>query len=154
MPFTSRRWIAIGALLGGIGVALGAYRAHGLADLLDALGYEGEDLQRRLDIFSTAVHYQMLHAIALVLTGLLVAQRRTRWWELAGWAFLIGIVLFCGLLKVMTFADSRWNGLGAIVPFGGAALIAGWIALAIGALQGQRESRSIALSETEGGARN
>jgi uncharacterized membrane protein YgdD (TMEM256/DUF423 family) len=67
-----------------------------------------------------------------------LTQRQTRWWELAGWAFLIGILLFCGLWKVMTFAGPQWNWLGAIVPFGGLSMIAGWIALAIGALRNPR----------------
>jgi uncharacterized membrane protein YgdD (TMEM256/DUF423 family) len=132
----SRRWIAVGALLGAIGVALGAYGAHGLRGFLETkLGYAGDDLIRRLDIFDTAIRYQMLHAIALVLTGLALQQRDCVCWRLAAWAFLAGTLVFCGLLKVLTFASPEWKWLGGIVPVGGLALIVGWLALAVGALR-------------------
>jgi uncharacterized membrane protein YgdD (TMEM256/DUF423 family) len=131
----SRRWIAIGSLLAAIGVGLGAYGAHGLRDTLTRAGFAGDDLARRLSIFETAVRYQMFHAIALVLTGLALDRRDTRAWRFAAWAFLVGIILFSGLLKVMTFADAKWNWLGAIVPVGGVSMIFGWIALGIGAVR-------------------
>jgi uncharacterized membrane protein YgdD (TMEM256/DUF423 family) len=132
----SRRWIAIGALLGAIGVALGAYGAHGLSDLLEKrLGYTGDDLHRRIAIFETAVRYQMFHAIALCFTALVLDRRDSAWWRFAAWAFLIGVVIFCGLLKVLAFAPTNWNWLGAIVPIGGLSMIIGWLALTIGALR-------------------
>jgi uncharacterized membrane protein YgdD (TMEM256/DUF423 family) len=132
----SRRWIAIGALLGAIGVALGAFGAHGLSDLLEKrLGYIGDDLHRRISIFETAIRYQLFHAIALCFTALALDRRDSPWWRFAAWAFVVGIVIFCGLLKVLAFADVRWNWLGAIVPVGGLSLIAGWLAIAIGALR-------------------
>lgn len=131
----AHRWIAVGALLGAIGVGLGAFGAHGLEDFLSARGYEGVDLARRLDIFETAVRYQMYHALALVLCGLALVQASPAAWRIAPWLFLVGILLFSGLLKVMTFAGPTWNWLGAIVPVGGLAMIFGWVALAIGALR-------------------
>ena len=136
MPSISRRWIAIGALLGAIGVALGAYGAHGLSDLLEKrLGYTGDDLHHRLAIFETAVRYQMFHAAALVLAGLAIAQRDSAAWRFAAWALLIGVLIFSGLLKVLAFAPPSYNWLGAIVPIGGVLLIVGWLALAVGALK-------------------
>jgi uncharacterized membrane protein YgdD (TMEM256/DUF423 family) len=136
MSSLSRRWIAIGALLGAIGVALGAYGAHGLSDFLEkSLGYSGDDLHRRISIFETAVRYQMLHALALCFVGLALEQRATAWWRFAAWAFLVGVIIFCGLLKVLAFADPHWNWLGAIVPLGGLSMIVGWLALAVGALR-------------------
>jgi uncharacterized membrane protein YgdD (TMEM256/DUF423 family) len=132
----SRRWIAVGALLGALAVALGAYGAHGLSDLLEKrLGYSGEDLHRRIAIFETAVRYQMFAAVALCLTALALDRRDCACWRFAAWAFLVGVVIFCGLLKVLTFADPKWNWLGVIVPVGGASMIAGWVALAVGALR-------------------
>jgi uncharacterized membrane protein YgdD (TMEM256/DUF423 family) len=98
-------------------------------------GFTGDDLTRRLAIFEAAVRYQMYHSIALILTGLALQQRESRGWRFAAWAFLLGIILFSGLLVVLTFADPKWNRLGAIVPFGGGAMIAGWIAIAICALK-------------------
>lgn len=135
MPSLAHRWIAIGALVGAIGVALGAFGAHGLKDFLAGLGYVGDDLTRRLGIFDTAVRYQMLHAVALVITGLALERRTSHWWRFAAWAFLIGVLLFCGLLKVLTFAGPAWNWLGMVVPVGGVSLIIGWLALTIGALR-------------------
>jgi len=136
MPSISRRWIAIGALLGALGVALGAYGAHGLSDLLEKrFDYTGDDLHHRLAIFETAVRYQMFHAFALVLTGLALAQRDTAAWRFAAWAFLIGVLIFSGLLKVLAFAPPNYNWLGAIVPIGGLLLIVAWLALALGALK-------------------
>jgi uncharacterized membrane protein YgdD (TMEM256/DUF423 family) len=135
MSNLSRRWIAVGALLAALGVGLGAYGAHGLSDTLTNLGYSGEDLFRRQSIWETAIRYQMFHAIAIVLVGLALQLRDTRAWRFVPWAFLVGIVLFSGLLKVLTFAGPQWNWLGAIVPFGGASMIVGWVAFAICALK-------------------
>src|SRR3954469_16887492 len=135
MSTVSRRWVAIGAILAAIGVGLGAYGAHGLKETLADAGFTGDDLTHRLAIFETAVRYQMYHSIALILTGLALQQRDSRGWRFAPWAFLIGIILFSGLLKVLTFAGPQWNWLGAIVPFGGGFMIAGWITLAFCALK-------------------
>lgn len=131
----SRRWIAVGALLAAIGVGLGAYGAHGLRGTLANLGYTGDDLARRLSIWETAIRYQMFHAIAIILVGLALGQRDSRIWRFVPWAFLVGIILFSGLLKVLTFAGPQWNWLGAIVPVGGVLMIVGWVALAICALR-------------------
>ena len=130
----ARRWIAIGSVLAAIGVGLGAFGAHLLGDILTRAGFAGDDLARRSSIFETAVRYQIFNAIALVLTGLALERRESACWRFAAWAFLAGILLFSGLLKVMTFADPKWNWLGAVVPFGGVSMIAGWLALGIGAI--------------------
>jgi uncharacterized membrane protein YgdD (TMEM256/DUF423 family) len=123
-------------MFGAIGVGLGAYGAHGLSDLLQKrFEYTGDDLQHRLDIFETAIRYQMFHALALVLVGLGLVQRDCAFWRFAAWAFLVGMLVFCGLLKVLTFAPPEWKWLGAIVPIGGASLIVGWVALAVGAVR-------------------
>jgi uncharacterized membrane protein YgdD (TMEM256/DUF423 family) len=135
MSSLAQRWIAIGALLGALGVGLGAYGAHGLADFLEARGYAGDDLSHRLEIYNTAIQYQMLHALALVVTGLALEHRASAWWRFAAWAFLLGMVVFSGLLKVLTFAGPGWNWLGMVVPVGGVAMIAGWLMLALGALR-------------------
>jgi uncharacterized membrane protein YgdD (TMEM256/DUF423 family) len=135
MTSLSRRWIAIGAALGAVGVALGAFGAHWLPGLLTNLGYADDDFTRRREIFETAVRYQLLHALAIVFVGLALETRAIGPWRFAAWAFLIGVALFSGLLKVMTFAGPEWNWLGMIVPIGGLAMIAGWALLAVGALR-------------------
>jgi uncharacterized membrane protein YgdD (TMEM256/DUF423 family) len=135
MPYLSQRWIAIGALLGALGVGFGAFGAHGLSGFLESQGYAGLELARRLEIFDTAIHYQMLHALALAIVGLALEHRASRWWRTAAWAFLFGVLVFSGLLKVLTFAPANWNWLGAVVPFGGVSMVLGWVALAVGALR-------------------
>ena len=119
-----RIFFATGALLAMVSVAAGAFAAHGLKARLtpDMLG-----------VFETAARYQMYHAIALVLC----AVGWVRWpgpaVALAGGLFLVGILLFCGSLYVLSLSGVRW--LGAVAPFGGAAWLAGWAALAWGALR-------------------
>jgi uncharacterized membrane protein YgdD (TMEM256/DUF423 family) len=140
MSSLSRRWIAIGGFLAAIGVALGACSAHLLRPVLENLGFTGEDLYHRLTIFGTAVQYQLFHSIALILIGLALEHRDCKCWRFSAWAFLVGIILFCGMLKVLTFAGSNWKWLGHIVPFGGASMIAGWVAFAIGALKSNQGS--------------
>lgn len=129
------RWIAVGAVLGALGVAIGAFGAHGLPDVLTNLGFVGDDAARRIANHETAVRYQMWHATAIVLVGLALANRTCPWWNTAGWAFLIGVLIFSGLLYALVLTGPNWRWLGAVVPFGGLALIAGWALLAIGALR-------------------
>jgi uncharacterized membrane protein YgdD (TMEM256/DUF423 family) len=112
-------WIRAGALLGGLGVIAGAFGAHGLEGKLDSRG---------LEVFETAAKYQMYHAPALLAVGLLaMTGRRGAALNIAGWSFLLGVLIFSGTLYALAFTGIRW--LGAITPIGGLALIAGWSAL-------------------------
>ncbi len=127
--------MSIGAILGAIGVGLGAYGAHGLEKQLAAWGYAGDDLAKRLANHETAVRYQMWHALAIVLVGLALANRPTAWWQASAWALLCGVLIFSGLLYALVVAGPDWRWLGAVVPIGGLWLIVGWVLLAIGALR-------------------
>jgi len=116
-------WIRIGALLGGLAVAAGAFGAHGLREKLDA---------RSLEVFETAAKYQMYHALALLAVGgLAMTGRGGAPLTVAGWSFLVGILIFSGTLYGLSISGIRW--LGMITPIGGLAMIVGWIALAIAA---------------------
>jgi uncharacterized membrane protein YgdD (TMEM256/DUF423 family) len=143
MTSPARHWLAVGAFLGAIGVALGAYSAHGLDDLLRRQGFVADDLARRMDNFETAVRYQTLHALAIMIVGLALEHRANAWWRFAGWAFLVGVLLFSGLLKVLTFTGPDFRWLGRVVPVGGLAMIVGWLALAVGALRRPRAPASV-----------
>jgi uncharacterized membrane protein YgdD (TMEM256/DUF423 family) len=114
-----RLFFVLGALLAFIGVALGAFAAHGLKARLDP---------SLLASFEVGVRYQMYHALAL----LAVAWAQTRWPGAAvtasGWLFVAGIVVFSGSLYALGLSGVRW--LGAITPFGGLAFLAGWACLA------------------------
>jgi uncharacterized membrane protein YgdD (TMEM256/DUF423 family) len=120
-------WLAVAAAAGGIGVALGAFGAHGLKARVSA---------EMLAVYETGVRYHMYHALALVGVGLAAGRFGSAWLALSGWLFLAGIVVFSGSLYVMTLTGARW--LGAITPLGGLALIAGWAALALAAWQAPR----------------
>ena len=112
-------FFAIGALSGFIGVALGAFAAHGLKARLDP------DL---LATFEVGVRYQMYHAFALLAVG----WAQTRWpgrvLNASGWLFVAGTVIFSGSLYALSMSGMRW--LGAVAPVGGVALLAGWLCLA------------------------
>jgi uncharacterized membrane protein YgdD (TMEM256/DUF423 family) len=127
------RWIVTGALVGAIGVGLGAFGAHVLGDLLARLGYSGEDAIRRMANHETAVRYQMWHALAIVFVGLALTVRPSAAWNAAGWAFLFGVLVFCGFLYALVVVGPNFRWFGMIVPFGGVSLIVGWVLLAIGA---------------------
>lgn len=104
-----------GAMLAGLGVALGAFGAHGLKSMLEpqALGW-----------WQTAVQYQMWHALALLA---MAALRHVRTGLPAG-LMGAGVLLFSGSLYAMALSGARW--LGAVTPLGGLLLIAGWCLLA------------------------
>jgi len=131
LTLPARCWILLGALAGATGVAAGAFGAHALSD--PEVQARLQLVPRDLETFETAVRYQMYHAPALVLAGLLSLRQPSRWSALAGWAFFLGILIFCGLLYGIVFSHVRI--LGAIVPLGGLSFIAGWIFLAIAGWQ-------------------
>ena len=123
-PF-ARRCIATGAILMLVGVILGAFGAHLLESRLAA---------RHLSSYQTGVTYQLLHALGLVLVGL-VGQAagvatRLRW---SARLMLAGILFFSGSIYLMTAGAPRW--LGAVAPVGGLSFMAAWALLAWHALR-------------------
>ncbi|MGA9162558.1 MAG: DUF423 domain-containing protein [Actinomycetota bacterium] len=121
-------FLVLGAVLGFIGVALGAFGSHALRARLSA---------ERVATFETGIRYQMWHALALFAVVLVdawrptggpafnLAERGTGWPVLAaGWLFVAGIVLFSGSLYALAVTGRRaW---GAVTPFGGVCLLLGW----------------------------
>lgn len=120
----NRTFFVIGAVLAGLSVAAGAFGAHALRGIL---------AQNLLDNFETAARYQMYHALALLVVGLIGDRLPTRWTNLAGWLFVTGIGFFSGSLYLLAFTGVRV--FGAITPIGGVAFIGAWAALAFAALQ-------------------
>lgn len=112
-PATALRFAAI---LGFLGVALGAFGAHGLHDLLVKNGREAN--------WETAVLYHLVHAAVLVAISRGEILPRAAWWM-----FTSGIIVFSGTLYVLAITNMKW--LGAITPLGGLALLGGWLALAV-----------------------
>ncbi len=111
----------LGAVFGLLGVALGAFGAHGLKAVL---------ADEMLETFETGARYQMYHALALITVGWIGRTARGSWVSWAGWSFVAGILLFSGSLYVLALTGIR--SLGAVTPVGGLAFIVGWVAFAIG----------------------
>jgi len=122
----SRLILVAGAVFAMLAVMTGAFAAHGLKPVLDA---------DYLAIFETAARYQMYHAIALMIVGMIstMSQFSPRWIKLAAFAFMLGIILFSGSLYLLALSGIKW--LGAITPLGGVAFIIGWLALIVAVLK-------------------
>ena len=116
-------FISIAAIMAGLSVASGAFASHALKTHLS---------QRALEIWETGSKYQMYHALALLIVGLLLIRDdevSSTLLNTASWAFIAGIVLFSGSLYALSLSDVKW--LGAITPLGGVAFLLGWCCLAI-----------------------
>ena len=113
-------WFVVGAVCGFLGVALGAFGAHGLPK---------DTPPQALDWWKPAAQYHLAHARARLLAG--VAGLHGARVDAAGWCFLLGIAIFSGTLYAMTLGAPRV--LGAVTPIGGLLLLAGWLALAYAA---------------------
>jgi uncharacterized membrane protein YgdD (TMEM256/DUF423 family) len=117
---------------GFLAVALGAFGAHGLKTRLADL----PDVAIRLSWWDTASHYHLVHALALGLLALVCERVPKPWVGRASVAMQIGILLFSGSLYAMTL--SGVTALGAVTPFGGFGLLAGWLLLGVGAMRMER----------------
>lgn len=109
-----------GTAMAGLGVAFGAFGAHFLKDRLEP---------EELEVFKTAVHYQMIHGIALIITGILLKSKPSKNLGNAAISFIMGVFLFSGSLYILTIGkfthvDMKW--VGAITPIGGVSFILGW----------------------------
>ena len=111
------RWLMIAALLGALGVAAGAFGAHGLRGSVDA---------KQLEWWQTAARYQQIHAVALLVVAWAPGPwSRARAFSALG--FCVGALVFSGTLYAMALGGPRI--LGAVTPLGGLALILAWSAL-------------------------
>jgi uncharacterized membrane protein YgdD (TMEM256/DUF423 family) len=117
-------WFAAGAVAAGIAVALGAFAAHGLKSRI---------APEMLAIFETGVRYHLIHALGLLAVAWASDRWSSGWIAWAGWAFVLGIVVFSGSLYLLATTAERW--LGAITPIGGVAFLVGWALLAAAALR-------------------
>ena len=120
-----RALIAAGALLGFVGVAVGAFGAHALGGRLP---------EERFALLRTGVEYELWHATATIAAAIVAARWSTGIATTGGWCFVVGVVLFSGSLFALALTgDRRWGG---VTPVGGVVLLAGWGLLAIAAIRG------------------
>jgi uncharacterized membrane protein YgdD (TMEM256/DUF423 family) len=124
-----RVWLLLGATLGGLAIIGGSFGAHGLEQRLERDGSLSEADRDQIGLWETAARYQMYHALALLVVGLLAARRGGLAIHLAGTAMTLGTLIFCGCLYALVLSGQKW--LGVIVPIGGVLMIFGWICLAI-----------------------
>src|SRR5262245_29228757 len=99
-----RIWIFLGGLLAAIGVGLSAFHAHGLEPMLRDRGLQPDEIQHLMADFEAGVRYQLYHAVALVLVGLLAIHFSCAWFSIAGTILFVGTALFSGSLYVLVLA--------------------------------------------------
>ena len=110
------------AFAGALGVVLGAFGAHALRGSIEP---------RLMETFQTAVQYQLIHALALLLVSLTMGWLgQSLSFEISAYAFRAGVILFSGSLYGLVLTDMEW--LGPVTPLGGLCLIVGWLALLVG----------------------
>jgi uncharacterized membrane protein YgdD (TMEM256/DUF423 family) len=118
-------WLAWCGLLGFLGVAAGAFGAHGLREVLS---------ERLLEVYQTAAHYHLVHALVLGLVAVLVLNGGGGPWpRRSGVCFVAGIIVFSGSLYLLSLTGIGW--LGAITPLGGVLLLCGWFCLLLAGLK-------------------
>jgi len=118
---TSRTFILLAAVFAFLGVALGAFGAHALNATLTANGREST--------FDTAVHYQLVHAVALLAAAWVAEKIPGRLTRAAGYLFAAGTILFSGSLYILAIFNLGF--MGAVAPLGGALFLAGWFCLGL-----------------------
>ncbi len=122
MNKSARTIILIGIISSGFAVAFGAFGAHALKQVLSVYS---------LQIYQTAVNYQMWHSISLILIGLSLQYTQfSRLLELSAGLMLSGILLFSGSLYALAITELRW--LGMITPLGGLCFLIAWTLFAVG----------------------
>ena len=126
-PHSSRFPLLSAGIAGLSGIALGAFGAHGLKAMLLERGM--------VQAWETAARYHLFHALALLgVAAWLQAGAAASGGRLALWAarcWVAGTVIFSGSLYWLALGGPRW--LGPVTPFGGVALMAGWLLIAIAA---------------------
>jgi uncharacterized membrane protein YgdD (TMEM256/DUF423 family) len=118
---TQKQTFLISSALGFLAVALGAFGAHALKEMLTVNG--------RLDTYDLAVRYHFYHTLALLASGIMMDKFKGSGIKLSALLFLIGIVLFSGSLYALCLVNI--SKIAAITPIGGVFLIAGWATLFI-----------------------
>jgi len=108
-----------GALLGALGVGIGAFGAHALKGLLTQNG--------RLETFELAVRYQFYHALGLLLIGLLTEKYPAAVTQWSSLLMLFGVIFFSGSLYAYSLTSTK--GFAMVTPVGGLLLLAGWLML-------------------------
>ncbi|QDU58098.1 DUF423 domain-containing protein [Aeoliella mucimassa] len=134
MSDLSRRWLTVAAGIGALAVVLGAFGAHGVPSYLEQQGFSADAVAKRLADFQTAARYHMFGALFLMGVSIAYGQLTSTARVVACWTMIAGLVLFCGAVYAVALVPDELRGtFGAIAPFGGTLMIAGWVALGVAA---------------------
>lgn len=124
-------FLILGTLNAGLCVVLGAFAAHKLKTIVE---------ESAIDTFQTGVQYHFYHSLALILLALLMLQfnaaheistkQLSAYFHYAGYAFMLGIILFSGSLYGLSLGG--WKVLGPITPIGGLLFISAWMLMSFG----------------------
>jgi uncharacterized membrane protein YgdD (TMEM256/DUF423 family) len=124
-----RGFLMMAALFGGLGVAAGAFGAHGLENITSD--------EKIIHGFQTGVQYQIYHALALMAVAIIYGRTHLKAMMWAGNFFIVGIFLFSGSLYALTYLKIQESTaikfIGPVTPIGGLCFIIGWLCLALGA---------------------
>lgn len=127
--------LIITAVLGALSVALGAFGAHALKEVLTP---------NLLQTYKTAVDYHTFYSTVLLFISLLgIVLPLSRAWYLASTLFLLGVIFFSGSLYALSLSEVR--AFGMLTPLGGVMLIAGWVSLGVHAYCIRASVRSLTL---------
>lgn len=122
--------LILGSILAGLGVVLGAFGAHGLKQIVPP---------ETVSSYQTGVQYQMYHAFALLIVGILSERLSSNLVNWAGAFFVLGIILFSGSLYLLASLKAMnkvgVSGIGIITPIGGLMFIVGWILLLVAVIK-------------------
>jgi uncharacterized membrane protein YgdD (TMEM256/DUF423 family) len=122
----NNKFLIAATILAALAVALGAFGAHGLKQIVTP---------EKVEVFKTGVQYQFYHAIAIALAVIVSQFIDSPWLKRSANCFSLGILFFSGSLYLLTFfaatntEGSKW--VGAITPIGGVFFLLGWIFLTI-----------------------
>jgi len=118
----NKLFLKSGAILAGLSIALGAFGAHAFKLALQKAG--------NLETYQTAAQYQMYGALTLIIVGILTDKFPHKFLNWAGYAFILGTMIFSGSLYLICATGVKtW---GAVAPVGGISLMLGWVLLIIG----------------------
>lgn len=117
------------AILGFLAVALGAFGAHALKNSVPL---------EMISVWKTAVQYQMFHVLALLSITLSEHRDDRAQWQIIGWLFVIGCVIFSGSLYLLVISNIKIFGM--ITPIGGVILLVGWLLLFYSLIKDSKKS--------------
>lgn len=135
----NKNFLITACILAAVSVALGAFGAHKLKELVSP---------ELVQSFDTGVRYQFYHVFALFITAILYGKYRQNGFKTVFYLFIAGIICFSGSIYLLTFLKASdavgLRGLGLITPVGGVLFIIAWLYMAV-LIYKARENNLIAM---------